>query len=80
VRGGLERSFLTGSASNSLLASWFARRPDVDLCNPPVVGLPILAREGGGRIEVLLEMLPLALGGRAVVVLRVGFTGNRLGD
>jgi hypothetical protein len=44
------------------------------------VGLLMLAREEGGRIEVLLKMLPLALGGRAVVVLRVGFTGNRLGD
>jgi hypothetical protein len=44
------------------------------------VGLLILAREGGGRIEVLLEMLPLALDGRAVAVLRMGFTGNRLGD
>lgn len=82
--GGLDRSFLTGSASGA--AGGFARRFDVGLCNPPVeLGLLIFARGGGGRIEALLEMLPVALGGRDVVdmllALRVGgFTGNRLGD
>lgn len=82
--GGLDRSFLTGSASGA--AGGFARRFEVDLCRPPAeVGLLIFARGGGGRIEALLAMLPVALGGRDVVdillALRVGgFTGNRLGD
>lgn len=35
---------------------------------------------GGGRIEPLLAVLPVALGGRDVVDRVVGFTGSRLGD
>lgn len=82
--GGLDRSFFTGSGSGA--AGGFARRFEADRCSPPVeVGLLIFARGGGGRIEALLEMLPVALGGRDVVdillALRVGgFTGKRLGD
>lgn len=83
VIGGLDRSFLTGSGS-----TWeevLGRRFELDLCSPPVVvGLLIFTLGGGGRIDPLLVVLPVALGGRAVVeVLRVtrvgGFTGNRLG-
>lgn len=82
--GGLDRSFLTGSGSGA--AGGSERRFEVDLCSPPIaVGLLIFARGGGGRIEALLAMLPVALGGHDVVdmllALRVGgFTGRRLGD
>lgn len=84
--GGLDRSFFTGSGSVAV-AGGFGRRFDVDLCSPlVVVGLLMFARREGGRVEAVLEMLPVALGGRTAVVdmLRdvrvVGFTGNRLGD
>jgi hypothetical protein len=79
VRGGLERSCLTGSVLATVFEPWF----DDDLCSPPVVGLPILARCGGGRIDTSLIALPVKLrdleeddGGFR----EVGFTGNRLGD
>lgn len=79
VSGGLDRSFFTGS--DSVVGGGFGRRPEDDLCNPPVVGLLMFAREGGGRIEELLITLALALGGRETVdILRVGGLGSRLGD
>lgn len=80
VSGGLDRSFFTGS--ESVGGTGFGRRPEVDLCKPPVVGLLMFAREGGGggRIEALLITLPVELGGREMVVLRVGGLGSRLGD
>jgi len=76
VIGGRERSFLMGSLS--VVEPALERLPERDLCRPPVVGLLMLTREGGGRKEALLVMLA-ELDGRAVVVLR-GFTGSRLGD
>jgi hypothetical protein len=79
VSGGLDRSFFTGS--ESVGGTGFGRRPEVDLCKPPVVGLLMFARGGGGgRIEALLITLPVELGGREMVVLRVGGLGSRLGD
>lgn len=81
--GGRERSFLTGSIS--ACEDVLGRRLELDLCNPLViVGLLVFAFGGGGRMDPLLVVLPVALGGRPVVeVLRVmrvgGFTGNRLG-
>ncbi len=79
MRGGLDRSFFTGSES---LVGGLGRRPEDDLCNPLVVGLLMFALEGGARVEALLITLPVALGGRETVdVLRVGgLTGSRLGD
>ena len=79
VRGGRERSCLTGSV---VLEVALELRVEDDLCKPPVVDLPILAREGGGRMEVaLLITLPVALGGLEDAAARVeGFTGSRLGD
>lgn len=50
VRGGLDRSCLTGSV---LAAVVFDIRFEEDLCNPLVVGFPVLTREGGGRIDPL---------------------------
>ena len=60
----------------------FDCRVEDDFCRPLDVGLPMLAREVGGRVEVLLVMLPVALGGlEDIVVLRVeGLTGSRLGE
>lgn len=78
VSGGLDRSFFTGS--ESVTGGGFGWRP-VGLCNPPVVGLLMFARDGGGRIEALLIALPVALGGRdRVETLRGGGLGSRLGD
>jgi hypothetical protein len=77
VSGGLDRSFFAGSES-VIVGGGFGRRPENDLCNPPVVGLLIFARVGGGRIEELLVTLPVALGGLEMV--RVGGLGSRLGD
>jgi hypothetical protein len=75
--GGLERSVLTGSVLEAVLEL----RLEEERCKPPVVGLPMLAREGGGRIEgALLVTLPFALGGREDVVRTGGLTGSRLGD
>jgi hypothetical protein len=79
VRGGLDRSCLTGSELWVLLDC----RVEYDLCRPPVVGLPILARAEGGRIEALLTTLLAALGGPVDVdvIFRVGgLIGSRLGD
>jgi hypothetical protein len=91
--GGLDRSFFTGSVSACEVTEVvLGRLFELDLCNPPVVaGLLMLALGGGGRIEPLLIVLPVALGGRPtadvdVIVLRVarvpaGFiVGNRDGD
>jgi len=63
VRGGLERSALTGSVLEPVAA--FETRFEDDLCSPPVAGLLILARAGGGRIEELEVTLSVALGGLA---------------
>ena len=74
---------MTESWSASAGGKRLGLRFEEDLCSPPVVVLPPLARRGGGRIEALLVMLPVALGGRDVVivdVLRVGLVGSRLGD
>jgi len=80
VSGGLDRSFFTGF--ESVVGAGLGRRPEDDLCNPPVVGLLIFAREEVGRVAALLITLPVALGGREIVdVLRVGgLIGRRLGD
>ena len=79
VRGGLERSCFTGSV---LVDALLELRVEDDLWRPPLVGLLILAREGGGRMEGLLNTLPFALGGlEDMVTVRVeGLTGSRLGD
>lgn len=83
--GGLDRSFFTGSGS--VFDEGVAFLIDDVLCNPPVAGLLTFARGGGGPIDPLLIVLPVALGGRldmdvdVLLVTRVGgFTGNRLGD
>lgn len=79
VSGGLERSFFSGSMFEGGLG-W---RVEEDLCKAPVVGLPMLARGGGGGIEeALLTKLPVELGGREDTVARrvVGLTGSRLED
>jgi hypothetical protein len=78
VRGGRERSCLIGSVVVAVLGTLF----EDDRCSPPLVGLPILAREGGGCMPLPL-VLPAELGGLEDVFggLRVeGFTGSLLGD
>jgi hypothetical protein len=78
---------LTGSIVE--FAAMLETRVEDDLCSPLVVGSPvavgllILARARGGRIEETDDMLPVALGGlpyndtgRAVDLT----VGNRLGD
>ena len=72
---------MTGSVLG--FAAVFETQVEDDLCSPVVVGLLILARADGGRIEETDEMLPVALGGlpyndtgRAVDLT----VGNRLGD
>ena len=78
VRGGLERSCLTGSVIEDVALEL---RVEDDRFKPPVVGLLILAREGGGcKEEALLVALPVALGGLEVVLRVDGLTGSRLGD
>jgi hypothetical protein len=83
VSGGLERSCLTGSD----IWLTFDCRVENDRCSPLLVGLPMLARAEGGRVETLLTTLFAALGGLAdvddelEVKFRVGgLTGSRLGD
>ena len=86
VIGGLDLSCLTGSVEDDSVA----RRVEVDRCRPLlgvglvmllVVGLLMFNREGSGRIEVLLIVLPVELGGLVAVVVREGgFTGSLLGD
>lgn len=91
--GGLDRSFFTGSVSACEMTEVvLGRLFELDLCNPPVVvGLLVFALGGGGRIEPLLVVLPVALGGRPIVDVDVlmlrdarvpaGFiVGNRDGD
>ena len=82
MRGGRERSCLMGSVVVLVLEVELELRVEDDLCKLPVVGLLILAREGGGRMEAaLLITLPVALGGLEDTAARVeGFTGSRLGD
>ncbi len=90
VIGGFDLSFLTGSGSALEAGAVFLM--DEVLCSPPVAGLLMFARGGGGRIEPLLTVL-LALGGRpdvdvdvdidaarVILLVLVGFMGNRLGD
>jgi hypothetical protein len=85
VSGGLERSCLTGSEISRWLT--FDCRVENDRCSPLLVGLPMLARAEGGRVETLLTTLLAVLGGLAdvddelEVKFRVGgLTGSRLGD
>jgi hypothetical protein len=79
VSGGLDRSCFTGSVP------WltFECRFEADLFSPPVVGLPMLARAEGGRIEALPTTLLAALDGLADVDGTFGvegLIGSRLGD
>lgn len=79
VSGGLDRSCLTGSEFWLLLDC----RVENALWSPPVVGLPMLARAEGGRIEALLTILLPALGGLVdvdVIFRAGGRIGSRLGD
>lgn len=79
VSGGLERSCLTGSVLWLVLDCRF----EDDLCSPPVVGLPMLARGGGTHIEALLAVVLAALGGLAdvdVILRDAGLMGSRLGE
>lgn len=91
--GGLDRSFFTGSRSTCEVTEVvLGRLLELDLCNPAgAVGLLVLVLGGGGRIDPLLIVLPVALSGRAnvdvdVLVLRDGrvpagfIVGNRDGD
>jgi hypothetical protein len=79
VIGGLERSCFTGSVFLTVSDTRF----EDDLCSPPLVGLPMFAREGGGRIEGLPTALPAELDGLEDVDMGFraeGLTGSRLGD
>jgi hypothetical protein len=83
VMGGLDRSFLTGSTSD--LDGALTWPFEEDLVNPVLAGLLMLARDGGCRVEALLIVLPVALGGRAMLLLvsgleAMGALGKRLGD